>query len=126
MTRVSIAVLATLSVIGGCEGSHICLAIINPAIRLTVRDARTGALIATRTTVIANLRGVRPDTIVSPTGNTDSEPIVIGSSSGTYDLVVRTAGYADWVSNGIIVDRSDGACPNTVTRSIQATLQPTP
>jgi hypothetical protein len=64
--------------------------------------------------VIATRRGDAPDTIPASPSLADSSPIWIGRVAGTYDFIVRRAGYADLSMLGIVVPAADVCHPSTV------------
>ena len=117
---------ALLGASTGCsnEITPQCAAISIPAIRLSVRNARTGAFIASGSTVIARL-GARIDTVTTSLTSSDSAAILIGTAAGVYDLTVQRAGYADWFDQSVdVAPGVDGCHPMTV--EVAASLDPVP
>ncbi|HVT40058.1 MAG TPA: hypothetical protein VHE78_13510 [Gemmatimonadaceae bacterium] len=67
------------------------------------------------------------DTVNLPSGsNFDPYPIPIGASPGTYALLLKKSGYADWTKGGVEVplDHAGGCQPGTV--SLEALIQELP
>ena len=109
---------------GGGGGESLtpqCTAILIPAVRLTIRDSVSQTIINSQSTVISTRRGDPPDTIV----NSPLIPTEMGDHPGTYDLLVKSAGYSDWTRSGIAVAGTDGGC-HPVTISVEAELQRQP
>ncbi|HYW30985.1 MAG TPA: hypothetical protein VE869_05705 [Gemmatimonas sp.] len=108
----------------GIMGSVDCIQPMYPVIVVEIRDARTGAPLA------SEARGtIRSATLVDslrPAEYSTSDPAVMLSRqaygpSGTYTVEVQRTGYATWTAAGVRVDR--GSC-NLDTRRLVASLQP--
>jgi hypothetical protein len=114
-----------LAMLCGCSDVITCDGSLVPAIELSVIDAGSKAFIASQAIVIVSRSGAPTDTIANPAG-ADSDPILIGTSAGTYGLLVRKSGYADWIDTGIVVnaDASTACHPKTLT--LQASLAKVP
>jgi len=108
--------------LAGCHSIVTCDAALVVAIKLAVRDAQTGASVVAQSTVIATLRNTKPDTLLMPAIPVDPDTVNVGTHAGTYDLVVKRAGYADWKQTVVVV--ADGCEPST-TR-VTATLERAP
>ena len=102
-----------------------CSADLRYALSISVHDSATGAPTASGTVISAALQGSTPQVVDVPSdARFDAEPIVIGTSPGTFDVVVRKANYRDWTRT-IVVKSSDGGChPDQV--SVDARLQRLP
>jgi hypothetical protein len=85
-----------------------------------VKDARTGAYIASGTTVSVTFRGVPvPADVMYPTGaGADSLPIAVMGSAGTYGILVQRQGYADFTQNGIVVPDENGCGTQPVRMTV--------
>lgn len=122
MSLPRLSAVALLAALSSCSDTTTCDGSLVPAIQVTVRDQQTGALIGAQTTIIAKLNGGSPDSTTSGAGS-DANPVWVGRLPGTYDLVVRKAGYSDLSINNIVVG-SDGAC-HPSTKLLEAHLTKT-
>jgi hypothetical protein len=122
------AILFIVLVAGAACGSDntptVCDARDVPAIWLTVRDAQSGVFIGSHATVIVTRHGGATDTLVKPVAG-DSDRAFIGDLPGTYDLIVKNGGYADWLKGNIVVQATDGGC-HPITIDVEADLQKLP
>jgi hypothetical protein len=99
-----------------------CAPIDIPAFLLTVRDSLTGAVIDSQATAIATIPSSGyADTVV----NVPSDPLMLGELPGTYDLSVKSPGYAAWLDSNIVIAAQDAGC-HPVTQTLRANLQKLP
>lgn len=120
--------LGNLVAMAGCSIPITCPAISLAALEVRVKNARTGQFIASGATISLRFNGVDIDgnSTQYPVGpGADSLPIHISGSSGTYDIRVRRAGFADFVQKGIVVTGS-GHCNQPQIVALTATLVPLP
>jgi hypothetical protein len=118
---------AGMIAVSGCSGGTIaCPAILTSALLVRVKDARTGAFIATGTTLTARFGTVQfTDDIIYPSGaGADSLPIAVLGSSGTYGILIQRRGYFDYSQNGIAVPDDHGCGAKAVRMTVN--LLPNP
>jgi hypothetical protein len=121
-TRAIVLGIVGIFASAGCRSVVSCDASAVPAIRLAVHDALTGAAIPSQMTIVWTEHGAPPDTIVASGADLAGSGIPLGLRPGTYDLVVRSPGYAVWSET---VDVGSVGCkPNTI--GVKATLQKLP
>ena len=99
----------------------VCPAILGPALLVKVKDAQTGAFIATGTTLSARY-GAIPITgdVIYPWGDgADSLPINVLGSAGTYGILVQRQGYVDYSQNGIVVPDDHGCSAQPVRMTVK-------
>lgn len=110
MRRVFTAVvICSAALLTGCGGgpTNVCTGDF-PALRITVRDSLTGTAAASGAIATATRRGDTAETIIVPNDTSrDGVPIPLGSLPGTYDVLLKKAGYADWTKSGIVVETSN-------------------
>lgn len=116
---------ATCGLLGACGSGTTevtCDASLVPAFLLTVRDSLTGAVIDPQATAVATIpsKGYADTVVDSP-----SDPIMLGILSGTYNLSVRSPGYAAWFDSNIVIATQDAGC-HPVTQTLRANLQKLP
>jgi hypothetical protein len=121
MRAIAIVTCSMLAACGSSSTQVQCTAELVPAFLLTVRDGQTGAVLDSQATAIATirLRGYADTVVNSPT-----DPFMLGILSGTYDLTVKSTGYATWFDSNIVVAARDACHP--VTQTLRANLQKLP
>jgi hypothetical protein len=98
-----------------------------PAFRIRIKDAQTGQYVAARTVVIART-GTYTDTGQVGDNFPDTESVAVGFRSGSYEIIVRKSGYADWGISGLVIPPNDAPCelyPGLVMR-LEVLLQRLP
>lgn len=119
------SVLFVLAVValGACgstsEPTLVCDGAIHTALRVSVRDAQTGTSISALSTIIASRRGGQTDSLVHPADSVAA----IGDLAGTYDLLVKAPGFADWTKNGVVVEGDLGLTCQPLAVRVDALLQ---
>jgi hypothetical protein len=108
--------------IGGCRSSDaLCPAILENAISLTVVDSVSGGVPAAVSTIVAS-NGAYTETVTNSSGNPMNNVYFIGfGRSGTFSIVARTPGYADWSTSGVQVTANSCGVPQPV--NLMARLQ---
>jgi len=121
------AAFAILVALSGCmRGPRVCALSINPAIVVEVRDARTGAFIASGATGVVR-SGAYVDSL-KPYGFGSSDPASQQSlqaalgRAGTYSIEVVHDGYARWTISGVTAQKE--LCGLRTVR-LRASLIPT-
>ena len=118
----SIVVLAAASGLGGCginEPAHCDLPVPPYALFVGVRDSVTNRPLARGTIGTADAVGVH-DTLVT-SGDDSTTLHSAHNAPGTYRLVLRRAGYRDWVTEGVKVEWGRCGVSNV---AVGARLQP--
>lgn len=107
-------VAMSISVVG-CKPDLVgCTLILENAISLTVIDSLTGAAPASTSTIVAT-SGTYTETDTNATANPMDNDYAIGfGRSGTFALLVKTPGYADWSASGVIVAANSCGSPGNV------------
>jgi hypothetical protein len=116
---VILGVAMSTSVVG-CKPDLIgCPAGVENAIALTVVDSVTRAAPAAPSTIVAT-NGKYSETDTSETGNPMDNVYAIGfGRSGTFALLVKTPGYADWSASGAHVAANNCGEPQPVALTAQ-------
>lgn len=114
------ALAISIATVGCRSATSDCPSLSAPAIVLTVIDSVAGGPPAARSTVVATTAGDHAETVMS--GDVIPNVFYIGDArSGSFSLVVKTPGYADWSESGIAVNADHCGLPITV--SLTAKLQ---
>jgi len=132
MSRTLISFCGSLALLTACSASNAvdatdppaCTASLVPAIVLSVRDAQTQAPAATGVVVDVQHTNSSGVTLQEQAGRSDSLHIWIGASSGTFNLILKKAGYSDLLKNGIVVPAADSLDCHPKTVSLDVLLQP--
>ena len=115
-------VLALVTILCGCDlGGTVCPQSVEPAIRVEVRDAATGAAAAEDATGFVR-DGAYTDSL-RVTGGDSSGAFIMSAAeerAGTYDVFIEKAGYRNWMQSGVRV--RSGEC-NVMTVTLQAQLE---
>lgn len=139
MSRKTVLLLPTMiaalacSTSGLANPSQTCTGELRTAIVLSIRNATTGAPAASNATVTVQYRGApgQPDSTSTDTLTSsnafprDSVHVPLGAAPGTYNIVVKEAGYADWTQSVVVKGQENDTC-QPVTVSLDVPLQPTP
>ncbi|HXT16343.1 MAG TPA: carboxypeptidase-like regulatory domain-containing protein [Gemmatimonadaceae bacterium] len=97
--------------------SEDCDTIQSVALAVKVTDANSGQPLTSGVTVVA--RGPSYDSVTTMSVSA----FQVGDRPGTYTIVVRKAGYRDYVQDGVRVPDS-GSCNRPVTQVLTVALQP--
>ena len=119
----AVALAATL--VGGCKGQEIdCPLILSPGVAVEVRDAFSGAPIASGAKLVAQA-GSYADSMSFPAGQPelDNSHLTGAYQPGVYTLTVTKTGYQPWVKTNVIVTAAQ--CGVNLT-SLTATLHAAP
>jgi hypothetical protein len=134
MRRILRPILLTSLCIAGCHnplggGGTLCPAMINPAIVVEIRDARTGAALANDARGAVH-DGAYVDSLVPYEGTgSGAGPLLLSSRRaaderpGNYSIEINHAGYHTWTLGG--VRAVAGQC-GVKTRRLSALLEPVP
>lgn len=118
-----VLVAAALAPLAACHvlpEDVVCTAIARAAITVTAQDSVTGTVITPGSTVVAR-EGSYVD---SATAQAPATSVGVAyEHAGTYDVIVRHAGYMSWTKSGIEVKR--GVC-NVEGVALTARLVPVP
>ena len=103
---VVLGVAISISVVG-CKPDIVgCPLTLTNSISLTVVDSMTDAAPAATSTIVAT-SGTYAETDTNETGNPmDNVYAIAFGRSGTFTLLVKTPGYADWLTSGVRVARN--------------------
>lgn len=97
----------------GCRSTTtVCSARSKDAIRLTVVDSLSSSAPTSPSTVVAT-NGSYTETVTS-TDAANNVYSIGDARSGTFSLVVKTLGYADWSMSGVEVTADECGLPYTV------------
>ena len=128
----AIIAACSLGVAGACHESPTtikvpiiaCVLIGIPGLIVHVHDGQTGLYAASGSTVVAR-SGTYADSLRVATTAADSVAVWLADNRpGTYDVVVRKAGYLDWTQTGVVVVPGAAPCPQLVTTTnVDARLQ---
>ena len=101
-----------------------CVLIGIPGLIVHVHDGQTGLYAASGSTVVAR-SGTYADSLRVAVTAADSAGVwLVANRPGTYDVVVRKAGYLDWTQTGVVVVPGAAPCPQLVTTTnVDARLQ---
>jgi hypothetical protein len=114
-------VAMSISVVGCKPDIVACPASATNAISLTVVDSITGVPPAATSTIVAT-SGTHTETDANATGNPMDNNYAIGfGRSGTFALLVTTAGYADWSASRVTV--AGNSCGPSQPVALVAKLQ---
>lgn len=124
MSRVAFA-LALLAIgSGGCKSNFepVCASILLPAVSVSVLDARTNAPPLVASTLYVS-EGAYMDSAVTAVlaGGAHIAAAAYGRP-GTYTIVIRTPGYADWTKSSLQVVAD--ACGKPHTANVSASILP--
>lgn len=107
MTRLFLFALATGLVGCGSDITPVCATVLLPAFEITVVDSASSRMLNGTNTVIAITNGSAPETMTW-----SQNPVYVYGDPGTYNLIVRVAGYGDWSKATInVATGSDGCHP---------------
>ena len=128
----AIVAACSLAVASACHKSPtavqvpivVCPAIGIAGLIVHVHDGQTGLFAASGSTVVAR-SGTYADSLRVATNAADSFGVQLAENRpGTYDVVVRKAGYLDWTQTGVVVVPGAAPCPELVkTTNVDAMLQ---
>lgn len=116
--------LSGLMALGGCNGllPTACTMEARFAVQVRVLDAATGAPAAEGAKLVVR-EGAYAD---STTGFPGTAEIAAGiEETGTFDVLVRKAGYRDWTRQDVRVTRA-GSCDKVQTARLTAELERAP
>jgi len=109
------------------EGGSACTAEARPGIEVKVRDAVTDASIG-EYAIGSVIDGAYTETLEG-TGSgteTDDNPYLLSGvyeRAGTYDVTISLEGYQSWGIDGVVVQKTAGAC-HVATVTLTAQLEP--
>jgi hypothetical protein len=116
MTIRPLLVVAASMLAAACSltGPGGCNLVLVSAVRVTVRDAQTHLPPEPASTLVI-VDGTYKDSVVSAAGSaTQPREMFAGDGRpGTYEILVRTSGYADWTRSGVVVSGDHCGHPNT-------------
>jgi hypothetical protein len=120
----SLAVALGAALVTGCSQKILCPSILTPGVAVEVRDAFSGATIASGSKLVAQA-GVYADSMSIPVGrpDLDSSHLAGAYQPGVYTLTVTKTGYQPWIQTNVIVTAE--RCGVSFT-SLTATLQAAP
>ena len=109
-----------------CAGSTspVCTEDVRPALAVYVKDAVTGAGVASGASLVAR-EGSYKDSVAAPEGrpDLDNSPLYAAAErAGTYQLTVTKTGYGAWTQSNVRVTANE--C-HVNTATLTALLQPT-
>jgi hypothetical protein len=117
-----LAIALTVTLVTGCKGQEIvCPSILSPGVAVEVRDAFSGATIASGAKLVAQA-GSYADSMSFPAGQPDlnSAHLTGAYRPGVYTLTVTKTGYQPWIQANVNVTAAQ--CGVNLT-SFTATLQ---
>ncbi|HKN68705.1 MAG TPA: carboxypeptidase-like regulatory domain-containing protein [Gemmatimonadaceae bacterium] len=121
----SFAIALAAALIAGCRGQEIvCPLLLSPGVAVEVRDAFSGATIASGAKLVAQA-GSYADSMSFPAGQPDFNDSHLRGAyqPGVYTLTVTKTGYQPWVQANVIVTAAQ--CGVNLT-SLTATLHAAP
>ena len=123
----AVSAVAGALVGAGCQVTdESCPVISYPSFTVDVRDATTGAPAAWRAIGIAQ-DGAFLDTLDLPVSPADSLNALTlygpFERPGTYSVLVHKPGYLDWMTSGVVVEKTGERCPHVTTVRLEARLQ---
>lgn len=105
----AIQVAAVLA--GACtEPTKYCNLLSFNALDVSIVDAKTGRAAASNATITWTIGAFHDSLTVANTVVADRSVSEIDGVAGTYDVVIRKPGYADWKKTGILVSSAPSGC----------------
>jgi hypothetical protein len=120
-----LVIAPAVALVTGCKDQEIvCPSILSPGVAVEVRDAFSGATIASGAKLVAQA-GSYADSMSFPAGQPDlnSAHLTGAYQPGVYTLTVTKTGYQPWIQTNVIVTAE--RCGVSFT-SLTATLQAAP
>lgn len=121
----SLAIVLAVALVAGCRDQEIvCPLNLSPGVAVEVRDAFSGAPIASGSKLVAQA-GTYADSMSFPVGQPelDGAHLTGAFQRGVYTLTVTKTGYQAWVKTNVIV--TGDRCGVNLT-NLTATLQAAP
>jgi hypothetical protein len=115
--------LVLLAAIAGCDGDEYegaCLASVDPAIVLEIRDSISGVGLADQATAVVTDGGFT-DTLEYFPSEDPGWQSGANERGGTYDIKVTVEGYQAWTRDNVEVE--EGSC-HVITQRLLARLNP--
>ena len=119
------AIVLAVTLVTGCKDHEVvCPLVLSPGVAVEVRDAFSGATIASGSKLVAQA-GAYADSMSFPVGQPDlnSAHLTGAYRPGVYTLTVTKTGYQPWVQTNVVVTAA--GCGTNLT-TLTATLHAAP
>lgn len=114
------AIFSLALLLDACNWDGDCISIGRPSHRITIRDSRTGALVAAGAIVIVTGQGFRDSLQIR---ENIADHTVAFERDGPVTLEVRQVGYELWIRSGVLAYRH-GSCDYIRATDVTALLVP--
>lgn len=121
-----VVVIAVASLIAfGCQKSatEVCTDQVTLSLSMTVKDSVSGALVP-NAVLLATMGAIKDSVVIG--SNVEAYPVALAwGAPGTYDVSVRSPGYATWTSTATVTV-GDAKCGRLAPLAITALMQKAP